>query len=62
MTLTLNRPWSILDICAELFENPTRDLKDIEWTQKRGGQTDKQTDIGAKNNMSTHFMGGDIVQ
>ena len=40
-TLTLNRPWSnictahrhiILDICAELFENPTRGSKDKERT------------------------------
>ena len=42
MTLTLNRHWSnirnahrfiILDICAELFKNPTRGSKDIERTQ-----------------------------
>jgi len=42
MTLTLNRPWSnkrtahrliILDICAELCENPTRG-KNIQRTQK----------------------------
>ena len=42
MTLTLNWPWSnigtahrliILDICAKLFVNPTRDSKDIERTR-----------------------------
>jgi len=42
VTLTLTRPWSnlvtahrliILDICAKLFENPTKGLKDIERTQ-----------------------------
>ena len=42
MTLTLNRPWSnlgtahrliILDICAKLFENPTRCSKNIERTR-----------------------------
>ena len=42
MTFTLNRPWSnirtaprliILDICAQLFENPTRGSKDIEQTR-----------------------------
>jgi len=42
VTLTLNRPWSnigtahyliILDICAKLFVNPTRDSKDIERTR-----------------------------
>ena len=42
MTLTLTRPWSnigtahrliILDICAKLFVNPTRDSKDIERTR-----------------------------
>jgi len=41
MTLTLNQPWSnirtahlliILDICAELLENPIRGSKDIERT------------------------------
>ena len=26
------------------------------------GRTDGQTDSGAKNNMSPHFMGGDIIQ
>jgi len=40
--MTLNRPWSniftahrhiILDICAELFMNPFRGLKDIERTR-----------------------------
>jgi len=49
MTLTLNRHWSnirianqlnILDISAELFENPTLGSKDIERTRKRDGQTD----------------------
>ena len=49
MTLTLNRPWSnintahrhiILDICAQLFVNPTSGSKDIERTRKRDGQTD----------------------
>jgi len=53
MTLTLNRPWSnlvtahrliILDICAKLFENPTRGSKDIERTRKCDGRTDGQTD------------------
>jgi len=74
MTLILNQPWSnkrtthrliILDICAELFVDPTRGSKDIEPTRKRDGQTDgqtdrltnKQTDNRAKNNMSPHFMG-----
>ena len=42
MTLTLTRPWSnigtahcliILDICAQLFVNPTRGSKDIERTR-----------------------------
>jgi len=42
VTLTLNRPWSnictvhrliILDICAKLFVNPTRDSKEIERTR-----------------------------
>ena len=42
MTVTLNWPWSnicnalqpiILNICAELFENPTRGSKDIEQTR-----------------------------
>ena len=71
MTLTLNRHWSnigtahrviILDICAKLFVNPTRGSKDIDQTRKRDIQTDgqRQTDNGAKNNMSPHFMGGDI--
>jgi len=41
MTLTLSHPWSNirtayqlnkLDICAELFVNPTRGSKDIEQT------------------------------
>jgi len=40
-------------------------LKDIELTRKRDGQTDgqtdRQTDNGAKNNMSPHFIGGDIT-
>jgi len=53
MTLTLTRPWSnigtahrliILDICAKLFENPTRGSKDIERTQKCDGRTDGRTD------------------
>jgi len=52
MTLTLNRPWSnvdtahgfiTLDICANLFVNPTSGSKDIERTRKRAGQTDRQT-------------------
>ena len=76
--MTLNQPWSntrtthqliILDICAELFVDPTRGSKDIEPTRKRDGQTDgqidrltnEQTDNRAKNNMSPHFMGGDII-
>ena len=53
MTLSLNQPWSnigtahcliILEMCAKLFVNPTRDSKDIERTRKRGGQTYIQTD------------------
>ena len=49
--MTLTRPWSnirtahglnILDICAVLFENPTRGLKDIDWTRKRDRRTDRQ--------------------
>ena len=53
MTLTLTRPWSnigiahpliILDICATLFENPTRGSKDIERTRKCDGRTDGRTD------------------
>jgi len=48
VTLTLNWPWSnigtahrviILDICAELFVNPTRVSKYIEQTKKCDGQT-----------------------
>jgi len=51
--LTLNRPWSnigtahrlnILDICEQLFVNPTRGSKYIERTRKRDGQTDRRTD------------------
>jgi len=52
----------ILDICAELFENPTKGAKDIEWTRECDRQTDgqgtgrdrqdRQTDRGAKNNVS----------
>ena len=83
MTLTLNRSWSnigtthrfsILDICAKLFVNPTSDSKDIEQTQKHDGQTEGRTDRthgltdnGAKNNMSpplqyvSPFHGGDIM-
>ena len=71
MTLTLNRPWSNIStahrliICAKLFVNPTRGSKDIERTRKRDGQTDGrtdgQTDNGAKNNMSPHVMGEDII-
>jgi len=73
MTLTLSRSWSnirtahqfiILDICEELFVNATRDSKDIERTRKRDGQTDRKTDgrtdNEAKNNMSPHYMWGDI--
>jgi len=68
--MTLNRPWSnigtahrliILDICAQIFVNPTRGSKDIERTRKRDGQTDGQTDNGAKNNMSPHFTGDIII-
>jgi len=53
MTLTLNRPKSNirtahchikLDICAELFVNPTRGSKDIERIRKCAGQTGRQTD------------------
>ena len=37
----------------------------IKWTQKREGQTDTQTDTKtgneAKNKMSPHCMGGDIM-
>jgi len=48
----MKRPWSnidtahffiILDMCAKLFVNSTRGLKDIDRTQKRDGQTDGQT-------------------
>jgi len=51
-TLTLNKTWSnihtahqlfILDICAELFVNPTRGSKDIKRIRNEDGQTDKQT-------------------
>jgi len=51
--LTLTRPWSnigtahrliILDICAKLFENPTRGSKDIERTRKCKRRTDGRTD------------------
>jgi len=31
---------------------------DPKWTRKRDGQTDRQTDNRAKNNMSPYFMGG----
>ena len=43
MTLSLNWPWPnictahwliMLDICAELFINPSRGSKDIEWRRK----------------------------
>jgi len=53
----------ILDICAKLFVNPTMGSKDIEQTRKRDVQTNgqRQTDNGAKNNMSPNFMGGDII-
>ena len=70
MTLTLNQPWSnigtahrliILDMCAKLFVNPTRGLKDIERTRKHDEQTDGKTDNGAKNNTTPHFMGEDII-
>ena len=53
MTLTLTRPWSnidtahrliILDICAKLFENPTRGSKDIERTRKCDGRMSGRTD------------------
>jgi len=44
-----------------LFVNPTRGSKHIEQTRKCDGQTDGQTDNGAKNNMSPYFMGGDIT-
>jgi len=56
VTLTLTRPWSnlgiahcliILDICAKLFENPTRGSKDKERTRKCDGRTDsRRTDGG----------------
>jgi len=48
MTLTLNQPWSnictayqliILDICVELFVNPTRGSKDIERKRIRTSNT-----------------------
>ena len=59
--LFIGLPLIILDICAKLFENPTRGSKDIERTRKcdgrTDGRTDRQTDNGAKNNMSPHFMG-----
>jgi len=48
----------MLDIYAELFINPTRGSKDIEWARKHDGQPNGQMDnLGAKNNMSPHFMG-----
>jgi len=34
----------LLDICAELFENQTRGLKDLERTRKHDRQTNKQMD------------------
>jgi len=46
------RPWTnlgtahrliMLDICKKLFENPTRDSKDIERTRKCDGRTDGRT-------------------
>ena len=64
--MTLTQPWSnidtahrliILDICAKLFENPTRGSKDIERTRKCDERMDGRTDNGAKNKMSPHFMG-----
>ena len=91
MTLILNRPWSnirtahqliIHDICAQLFENPTRGSKDkgrtrntvmqcltlnydqgfkIYRAESKAYWTDDQTDNRAKNNMSLHFMGGDLI-
>ena len=70
MTLTLTRPWSnigtahrliILDICAKLFENPTRGSKDIERTRKCDGRTDGRTDNGAKKQNVSPFYGGDII-
>jgi len=51
---------------VQLFVNPTRGSKDIERTRKRDrqtdGRTDTQTDNAAKNDMSPHFMGGDIIK
>jgi len=71
MTLTFNRPWSnirtahrliILDICAELFENPSRGSKDIELTWKHDERTDRQqANNRAKNNVSPFYGGGDII-
>jgi len=73
VTLTLTRPWSnvsiahrliILDICAKLFENPTRGSKDIErtvtsvtdgQTDGRPGRTDRQTtDLKQNLKMGRH--------
>ena len=34
---------------------------DKERTRNRDGQTDRQTDNGAKNNISPYFMKGDII-
>jgi len=53
MTLTLNLPWSnirtaqwliMIDISAQLFENPTMGSKERERKRKRDGQTDGRTD------------------
>jgi len=40
----------LLDICAELFEYPTRGSKYIERTRKRDEQADGRTDIRRKGN------------
>jgi len=51
----------ILDICTELFVNPTRGSKDMEQTRKRDGQTDIRMDrqtTGQKTICLPIFMGG----
>jgi len=65
MNLTLNQPrlnirtahrLIILDNCTELFENPTRDSKDIKRTQNvTDRQADRQTDVRTDNNKTTIF-------
>ena len=73
MTLTLNQPWSnmhnehrliILDIrviCKshQGFKRYRTDTKVWRTDRQTNGRTDRQ--ITVKNNMSLHFMGGDII-